>query len=108
MRNFLLSVFWITNVGGVFQIVVIAVSVWIIASGAHSISELSLNVFIVEYASWLVWMKSLLIVFLGDLARWILTIPVLVIAPARLVSGTIIGLWAYSVAKRMPHQVAYS
>jgi len=39
---------------------------------------------------------------LGSVGRWILTIPILIIAPLKLVGGTIIGLWAYSVAKNMP------
>jgi hypothetical protein len=39
---------------------------------------------------------------LGDLGRWLLEIPILVIAPLKFIAGTVIGLWAYSLAKEMP------
>jgi hypothetical protein len=39
---------------------------------------------------------------LGDFGRWILAIPILIIAPLKLLTGTIIGVWAYTVAKDMP------
>ena len=39
---------------------------------------------------------------LGSVGHWILTIPILIIALFKFVTGTIIGLWAYSVAKKMP------
>ena len=45
----------------------------------------------------IVWITSL-----GSVGHWILTIPILIIAPFKFVTGTIIGLWAYSVAKKMP------
>jgi hypothetical protein len=46
--------------------------------------------------------------FLMYLGRWVLAIPILVIAPLKFFGGTIIGLWAYSVAKKMPVEPAYS
>ena len=102
MRIFLLSLFWWTNIGSMLQIFAIAVSIWIVSSGAYSFSELNLSVLISEYVPWLVWIKSVAIAILGDFGRWIVTIPVVVIASVKIVTGTIIGLWAYSVAKGMP------
>ena len=49
-----------------------------------------------------IWIKTFIVALLGSVGHWILTIPILIIAPLKLVIGTIIGLWAYSVAKEMP------
>ena len=102
MRTFLLSIFWITNLGNVIQLLIIASASWIIFSGAYSFFDLNVNIFITQYVPWLLWAKTFIVELLGDFGYWILTIPVLVIAPLKLVAGTIIGLWAYSVAKNMP------
>jgi hypothetical protein len=106
MRTFLLSIFWITNLGSVIQLLIILSASWIILSGTSSFFDLDVNVFITQYVPWLLWIKTILVQLLGDLGYWILTIPILIIAPVKLVSGTIIGLWAYSVAKGMPAKPA--
>ena len=102
MRTFLLSIFWVTTVGSVIQLLVIAFGAWIIFSGASSFSELSVNVFITQFVPWLIFLKTLVITLLGELGMWLLEIPILLIATLKLVVGTVIGLWAYSVAKAMP------
>lgn len=102
MRTFLLSVFWVTTVGSVIQLLIIASGAWIIFSGAYSFSELSVNVFITQFVPWLLFLKTLIIALLGELGRWVLEIPILLIATLKLVAGTVIGLWAYSLAKAMP------
>jgi len=108
MRTFLLSVFWVTNFGNVIQTLVIASAGWIIFSGSYSFSDLNVNVFLTEYIPWLLWLKTILIALLGEFGRWVLTIPILVIAPLKFVTGTAIGLWAYSAAKNLPVRAAYT
>ena len=102
MRTFLLFVFWTTNIGSIIQLLIMASASWILLSGAYSFFDLTVNVFITQYVPWLLWIKTILVQFLGDFGYWILTIPILIIAPLKLVTGVIIGLWAYSVAKGMP------
>jgi hypothetical protein len=81
MRKFLLTIFWITNIGNVIQLLVIVSGSWILLSGAHSFFDLSVNVFITQYVPWLLWLKTILVQFLGDFGYWILTIPILIMAP---------------------------
>jgi hypothetical protein len=102
VRKFLLTVFWITSVGGVIQLLIIASATWIIFSGNSSFFDLTVNVFVTQFAPWLSWVKALIVTVLGDFGRWILAIPILIIAPLKLLTGTIIGVWAYTVAKDMP------
>ena len=108
MRTFLLAIFWITNLGNVIQLLIMASASWIILSGAYSFTDLNVNVFITQYIPVFLWIKTFIVGLLGDLGRWILTIPILIIAPLKLVVGTIIGLWAYSVAKKMPAKSAHT
>jgi hypothetical protein len=108
MRTFLLTIFWITNLGSVIQLLIMASAAWILLSGAYSFFDLNVNVFITQYVPWLLWIKTILIQLLGGFGYWILEIPILVIAPVKLVFGTIIGLWAYSVAKDMPAKSAFT
>jgi len=98
MRTFLLTIFWITNPGNVIQLLIMASASWIIFSGAYSFFDLNVNVFITQYIPIFIWIKTFIVERLGDVGHWILTIPILIIAPLKLVTGTIIGLWAYSVA----------
>ncbi len=108
MRTFLLTIFWITNFSNVIQLLVMVSASWIIFSGTYSFSDLSANVFITQYVPWLFWLKAFVVALLGEFGRWILAIPILIIAPVKLITGTIIGLWAYAVAKKMPVSPAYS
>jgi len=102
MRTFLLTIFWITNLGNVIQLLIMASASWIIFSGAYSFYDLSMNVFITQYIPMFIWIKTLIVTLLGNFGNWILTIPILLIAPVKFVIGTIIGLAAYSAAKDMP------
>ena len=108
MRTFLMAIFWVTNLGNVIQLLIMASASWIIFSGAYSFTDLNVNVFITQYIPVFLWIKTFIVWLLGDLGRWILTIPILIIAPLKLVAGTIIGLWAYSVAKKMPAKSAHT
>ncbi len=108
MRTFLLTIFWFTNLGNVLQLLVMVSASWIIFSGAYSFSELNVNVFLTQYVPWLLWLKTFLVALLGEFGRWVLAIPILIIAPLKFIGGTIIGLWAYSVAKKMPVEAAYT
>jgi len=108
MRTFLLAIFWITNLGNAIQLLIMASAGWILFSGAHSFFDLNVNVFITQYVPWLLWIKTIVVELLGDFGYWILTIPILVIAPLKLVVGTIVGLWAYSIAKDMPTETAHA
>ena len=102
MRKFLLTIFWITNLANVIQLLVIATASWILLAGDHSFFDLNVNVLITQYVPWLLWIKTVIVELFGDFGYWILTIPILVIAPLKFVVGTIIGLWAYSAANGMP------
>ena len=108
MRTFLLAIFWITNIGNVIQLLIMASASWIILSGAYSFSDLTLNAFITQYVPWLLWLKTLIIAVSGEFGYWVLAIPVLIIAPRKFITGIVIGLWAYSVAKKMPIGPAYT
>ena len=102
MRTFLLTIFWITNLGNVIQLLIMASASWIIFTGVHSFFDLDANVFLTQYIPMFIWIKTLIVAVLGNFGNWILTIPILIIAPLKFITGTIIGLWAYSVAKGMP------
>ena len=101
MRLCLLSIFWIMNVGSAIQLLVIASASWVIFSGAHSFTELNVDVYITEVIPWLLWLKTLIVALFGEVGRWVLMLPILIIAPLKLVTGTAIGFWAYSTAKDM-------
>ena len=102
MRTFLLSIFWVANAGNVIQLLIMVSAGWIMYTGMYSFSELSVSVFITQYIPWLLWLKTFIISLLGEFGRWVLEIPILVIAPLKFIAGTVIGLWAYSLAKKMP------
>ena len=102
MRTFLLTICWITTLGSIIQLLIMASASWIIFAGAYSFTDLDINVFITQYIPMFIWIKTFIVALLGSVGHWILTIPVLIIAPLKLVIGTIIGLWAYSAAKNMP------
>ena len=102
MRTFLLTVFWITNIGNVIQLLVIVSVSWMIFSGHYSFFELDANTFFTQIVPWLLWLKTFIILLLGDLGRLLLGIPILIIAPLKLIFGTVIGLWAYSTAMGVP------
>ena len=102
LRTFLLSVFWISTFGSVVQLLILFSACWIIFSGAYSFSELNFDVFLTQYIPMFLWIKALIVTLLGNVGHWVLTIPVLVISPFKLVAGTIIGLWAFSAAKKIP------
>ncbi len=108
MRTFLLTIFWITNLGNVIQLLIMASASWIIFSGAYSFTDLNVNVFITQYIPVFLWIITFIVGLLGDFGHWILTIPILIIAPLKFIGGTIIGFWAYSVAKKMPVGPAYT
>jgi len=103
-----MTIFWITNLGNVIQLLIMASASWIIFFGAYSFLDLNVNVFITQYIPMFIWIKTFIVELLGDFGYWILTIPILIIAPLKLVIGTIIGLWAYSVAKDMPTEPTYT
>jgi membrane-associated phospholipid phosphatase len=102
MRTFLLTVFWITNIGNVIQLLVIVSASWMIFSGRYSFFELDGNAFLTQVVPGLLWLKTLIILLLGDLGRLVLAIPILIIAPLKLIFGTAIGIWAYSTAMGVP------
>jgi len=97
-----LTIFWITSLGSIVQLVIMALASWLIFSGVHSFSDLNFDVFITQYVPIFIWVKGFLVALLGDIGRWILSIPVLILGPVKLVLGIIIGQWAYSAAKSMP------
>lgn len=106
MRRFLMTVFWITNVGGLTQLAVVVSAGWIVLNGSHSFSGLSVDVFFVQYTPWLLWVKALILAIYGDLGVWVFSLPVLAVAPLKLMGGTLIGYWAYSVASEWPEDEA--
>ena len=108
MRNFLLTIFWISNVGNVIQFLIMVSAGWLILSGSYSFFELNVVVFVTEVAPWLQWIETIIVVLLGDLGRWLLSIPIFIISPIKFIAGVIIGWWAYSTAKKMSEEPAHS
>ncbi len=108
MRAFLMTVVWFANFGNFIQTLVITSALWILYNTGYSVPDLSVDVYITQYVPWLLWLKTLIVGLLGEFGRWILTIPILVIAPLKFIAGSIIGWWAYSVAKTMPRGPAYT
>ena len=101
MRTFLLTVFWITNLGSVLHLLIIAAAGWIILDRAYSYADLSVGVFITQYVPMLAWVKTFMVWLLADLGRWILALPVLIVSPLKIVMGTMIGYWAYNRARTL-------
>ena len=108
MRNFLLTVFWIANIGSVIQLLIMAAAGWLIFSGHYSFCDLNVVVFVTQVAPWLHWVETVVVTLLGDFGRWILSIPIFIISPIKFMAGAIIGWWAYSRAKKMPVKPAYT
>ncbi len=104
MRTFLLTIFWITNIGNAIQLLVMVSACWIIFSGAYSFFDLDVNAFITQYVPWLLWLKTLIVDLLGGFGVWVLAIPVLIIAPLKFIAGIFIGVWAYTAASNMPRR----
>ena len=102
MRKFLLTIFWITNVGNVIQLIIMLSASWILFSGAHTFGSLDVNVFLTQYVPWLLWIKTLIVTVFGDFGEWLLRIPILIIAPLKFVAGLFIGVWAYTAANNLP------
>jgi hypothetical protein len=108
MRTFLLTIFWISNIGNVSHLLIMASAGWLIISGAYSFSDLSMDVFVTQVAPWLFWVKTILTALFGDFGTWILSLSVFVISPIKFVLGVIVGWWAYSTAKNIPLEPAYN
>ncbi len=108
MRTFLMTVVWFANFGNFIQTLVITSALWILFDSGYGFSDLSVNVYITQYVPWLLWVKTLIVGLFGEFGRWILTIPILVISPLKFITGSLIGWWAYSVAKTMPRGPAYT
>lgn len=102
MRTFYLSVFWGSNVGSVVQLMVIATAGTLVVTGSHTFQDLTVLVFVTVIAPWLEWIRTLFITLFGDFGRWLLTLPILIVSPLRLVVGILIGLWAYNAANSIP------
>jgi len=102
MRTFLLTIFWFSNLGNVIQLLIMASAGWLIFSGDYSFFDLNVDVFVTQVAPWLRWIETVVVALLGDVGRWILSIPIFIISPIKFVAGAIIGWWAYSTVKNMP------
>ena len=102
MRNLLLTIFWISNVGNVIQFFIMVSAGWLIVSGDYSFFELNVVIFVTQVAPWLQWIETIIVAVLGDLGVWILSIPIFIISPIKFIAGAGIGWWAYSAAKNMP------
>ena len=108
MRTFLLTIFWVSSVGNVFQLLIMASAGWLILSGVYSFFDLNLDVFVTQVAPWLFWIKAILAALLGEFGIWILSIPIFILSPIKFTAGLIVGWWAYSAAKNMPVEPAYT
>ena len=108
MRTLLLTIFWISNIGNVIQLLIMASAGWLIFSGNYSFFELNVVVFVTQVAPWLQWVETVVVALLGDFGRWILSIPIFIISPIKFIAGVIIGWWAYSSVKNMPVEPAYT
>lgn len=108
MRTFLLSIFWISSVGNVVQALIMLSAGWVIFAGDYAFANLSVEVFVTQVAPWLRWVETVVIALLGDFGRWLLSIPILIIAPLKFIAGALIGWWAYTAAQNIPPQSAYT
>lgn len=108
MRNVLLTIFWVSNIGNVMQSLIMIAAGWLIVSDSYSFLELTVVLFVTDVVPWLRWIEVIIIAILGDFGRWILSIPILVISPIKFVLGALIGWWAYTTAKKMPVVLANS
>ncbi len=106
MRTVLLTIFWISNIGNVIQLLIMASAGWLIFSGNYSFFELNVVIFVTQVAPWLQWIETVAVALLGDFGRWILSIPIFIISPIKFIAGALIGWWAYSTAKNMPSETA--
>lgn len=103
-----MTIFWLSTIGNAIQLIIMAVAGWHIAAGDYSFFELNVGVFVTQIASWFHWVKTLLIEVFGDFGVWVLSIPILIIAPLKFVAGVLIGWWAYSAARKIPINPAHS
>ena len=108
MRTFLLAIFWVSSIGNVFQLLIMASAGWLIFSGFYSFFDLNLDVFVTQVAPWLFWIKTILAALLGEFGIWILSIPIFILSPIKFIAGVIVGWWAYSTSKNMPVEPAYT
>ena len=92
MRNFLLTIFWISNVGNVIQFFIMVSAGWLIVSGDYSFFELNVVIFVTQVAPWLQWIETIIVAVLGDLGVWILSIPIFIISPIKFIAGAGIGV----------------
>ena len=106
MRNFLLTIFWLLNIGSVVQLAVIVSALWAVYSGLYSFSSLDVSAFVTEMIPRLTWLKDFLVSILGDLGHWVLALPILFVAPMKLLGDTLIGVWIYTAARNMPAESA--
>ena len=53
MRTFLLTLFWISNLGNVIQSLIIASASWILFTDTYSYFDLNVNVYLTQYVPWL-------------------------------------------------------
>ena len=102
MRTFLLTIFWLSNTGNVIQLLIMTSAGWLIFTSNYSFSDLSLGVFVTQVVTWLGWIETVIVALFDDFGRWVLSIPILIITPIKLIGGVVIGWWAYSTAKDMP------
>jgi len=108
MRRFLLTIFWISAIGNVFQLLIMVTAAWFILSGSYAFLDLTLEVFVTQVAPWLSWVKTFIVSLFGELGNFILSIPIFVLSPLKFIAGLLIGWWAYSTAKKMPIEAAYA
>jgi len=106
MRTFLMTIFWLSNIGNVIQLLIMASARWLIFSGVYSFFELNVVIFVTQVVPWLQWIETVIIALLGDFGRWILLIPIFIISPIKFIAGALIGWWAYSTAKNMSSEPA--
>jgi len=102
MRTLLMTIFWISCVGNVCQLLIFVSAAGLVFTGVYSVFDLNFDVFLTLVAPWLHWVKSILTYLFGEFGVWILSFPVMVISPIKFILGVIIGWWAYSTAKTIP------
>ena len=77
--------------------------------GGHGTTVISVDVVFREYIAWLYWVKQLAYQVLPDgVAGTIFRLPALVLFPVRVLVSTLVGIWAFSVVKRLRNGSAVS
>lgn len=102
MRKFLIIIGWASIVGSIGDGLIGIYALGIIGREGWEDISMSVDTLLREALPFLYWVKTLAAMVLpGKLVEWIFAMPALIYFPGRLSLSLLIGLWAFSTAKKM-------